>query len=164
MSGVPGRGGPVPKRSDQRHGHRAKADAEGIDRAPGAEHVGVPAADGAWHSIARLWYESLALSGQAFFYEPSDWATAFLIAESISRDLKPQFVGISEATGEPIIETIPMRGASLAAYLKAMTALLVTEGDRRRARLELERTQGGTEEAPDVSWIDDARARLRATD
>jgi hypothetical protein len=164
MPGVPGSGGPVPKRSSQRHGHRAKADSEAVDRAPGAENVDVPAADGGWHHIARQWYESLAMSGQATFYEPSDWATAYLIAESISRDLKPQFVGISETTGEPIIETIPMKGASLAAYLKAMTALLVTEGDRRRARLELERARVVLEEAPDVSWIDDARARLRATD
>lgn len=164
MPGVPGAGGPVPKRSNQRHGHRAKAEADAVDRAPGAEQVDVPAADPKWHSIARQWYESLAKSGQAAFYEPSDWATAFLIAESISRDLKPQFVGISEQTGEPIIEAIPMKGASLAAYLKAMTALLVTEGDRRRARVELERPQPSGEEAPDVSWIDDARKRLRATD
>jgi hypothetical protein len=164
MSGVPGRGGPVPKRSNQRHGHRAKAEAESVDRAPGAERVDVPPADESWHHIARQWYESLELSGQSAFYQPSDWATAYLIAESISRDLKPQFVGISETTGEPIIETIPMKGASLAAYLKAMTALLVTEGDRRRARLELERPRPVAEEAPDVSWIDDARARLRATD
>jgi hypothetical protein len=154
----------VPKRSNQRHGHRAKAEVDSVDRAPGAAEVDVPAADEKWHPIARAWYQSLASSGQAAFYEPSDWATAVLIAESLSRDLKPQFVGISEATGEPIIETIPMKGASLAAYLKAMTALLVTEGDRRRARLELERPQPPGEEAPDVSWIDDARARLRATD
>ena len=29
----------------------------------------------------------------------------------------------------------PMKGASLAAYLKAMTALMVSEGDRRRERV-----------------------------
>ena len=164
MPGVPGRGGPVPKRSDQRHGHRAKADSEAIDRVPADAEVPVPPADDRWHVIARRWYESLAGSAQSYFYEPSDWATAFLIAESISRDLKPQFVGISEASGEPIFEAIPMKGASLAAYLKAMTALLVTEGDRRRSRVELERTRAPVEEAPDVSWIDGARARLRAAE
>jgi hypothetical protein len=164
MPGVPGAGGPIPKRSNQRHGHRTQAEIGEIDKAPGAEQVDVPSADEKWHSIARQWYESLAGSGQSVFYEPSDWATAYLIAESISRDLKPQFVGISEQTGEPIIEAIPMKGASLAAYLKAMTALLVTEGDRRRARVELERPAVPGGEAPDVSWIDDARSRLRAAD
>jgi hypothetical protein len=42
-----------------------------------------------------------------------------------------------------------------------MSALLATEGDRRRAAIELERT--ATEEANgDVSWLDDARLRLRS--
>lgn len=163
MAGVPGRGGPVPKRSNQRHGHRAKSELEAIDRVPGAANVEVPPAEKAWHPVARRWYESLAESGQAYFYEPSDWATAYLIAESISRDLKPQVVGLHPETGKPVKASIPMKGASLAAYLKAMTALLVTEGDRRRVRVELERGQV-EEEAPDVSWIDEARARLRAAD
>lgn len=114
--------------------------------------------------MARLWYESLAGSGQAAFYEPSDWATAYVIAESMSRDLKPQPIGVHPETGRPVRAAIPMRGASLSAYLRAMTALMVTEGDRRRARLELEREQPSAEEAPDVSWIDDARARLAAAD
>lgn len=161
MPGVPGAGGPVPKRSDMRHGHRSKAEIAAIDKAPGAAHVEVPPADEEWHPIARRWYESLAASGQRAFYEPSDWATAYLIAESISRDLKPQFVGISEKTGEPIIETIPMKGASLAAYLKAMTALLVTEGDRRRARLELERgAQADADEDAAVTALDEYRRRF----
>jgi hypothetical protein len=161
MPGVPGRGGPVPKRSNQRHGHRGQAAVAAIDRAPAAARVEVPAAHEDWHPIARRWFESLADSGQAFFYEPSDWATAYLIAESISRDLNPQFVGISEKTGEPIIEKIPMKGASLAAYLKAMTALLVTEGDRRRARVELERPQGDdADEQAGVTAIDEWQRRL----
>jgi len=91
-----------------------------------------------WHPVAKKWYVSLATSGQHEFYEPSDWAVAYLIAESISRDLKPQVVGITDS-GKVVKSSIPMKGASLAAYLKAMTALMVTEGDRRRAGLELER-------------------------
>lgn len=129
--------GPVPKRSDQRR--RRNKPVTPIVTAPGQPMVVAPPADEGWHLIARDWFESLAKSGQSRFYEPSDWATARLIAESISRDLKPQFVAMSEATGKPLYEAIPMRGASLAAYLKAMTALLVTEGDRRRVRVELER-------------------------
>lgn len=164
MPGVPGRGGPPPKRSDQRHGHRSKAEAASVDHVPAASDVVVPEADGKWHPVARMWFESLAGSGQAVFYEPSDWATAYLIAESMSRDLKPQPIGVHPETGRPVRASIPMRGASLSAYLRAMTALMVTEGDRRRARVELERPPEAAEEAPDVSWIDDARGRLRAAD
>lgn len=108
--------------------------------------------------MARAWYESLAGSGQSVWYEPSDWATAVLVAESISRDLKPQVVGVHPETGEPVWATIPLRGTSLAAYLKAFTALVVTEGDRRRARLELQR--GQVEPDSSVPSLDDYRGRF----
>jgi len=95
--------------------------------------------------------------GQQAFYEPSDWAWAWIVAESISRDLKPQVVGIVEETGEVVRAIIPMKGASLAAYLKAMTALLATEGDRRRANMELERAGAGaaspTSRARPETWM-----------
>lgn len=103
-----------------------------------AQEVEIPEANPEWHEVATLWYESLAKSGQAIFYEPSDWATAYLIAESLSRDLDEQVVGITD-DGQVVRDTIPMKGASLSAYLKAMTVLLVTEGDRRRAKMEIER-------------------------
>ncbi|OLT27793.1 hypothetical protein BJF83_17375 [Nocardiopsis sp. CNR-923] len=138
-----GERGPVPKRSHQRR-RRNKPDNDGggeVTTAPAAstEPPPAPSADESWHPIARQWYESLAESGQRHWYEASDWATAYLIAESISRDLSPQVVGVTD-DGEVVRDTIPLKGASLAAYLKAMSALLVTEGDRRRARAELTRT------------------------
>lgn len=130
----------MPKRSDQRR--RRNAPETPIEQAPAYPLAkGQPPADERWHRIAAAWYESLGRSGQSQFYEPSDWATAHLIAESISRDLKPQVVGVHPETGEPVMATIPLKGASLAAYLKAMTALLVTEGDRRRAGVELQRVR-----------------------
>ena len=130
--------GPVPKRSSQRR--RTNAPDMPITQAAGAAKVPVPKADPDWHPTAKRIYQSLRRSGQAAFYEPSDWAAAYLIAESISRDLNPQFVGVTAGPhSEPIFESIPLKGASLAAYLKAFGALLMTEGDRRRARVELER-------------------------
>ncbi|GAB3209787.1 hypothetical protein GCM10027294_25580 [Marinactinospora endophytica] len=140
---VAGTRGPVPKRSDQRR-RMNKAQDDGtpveITRAPAGSPTPVPAppANESWHPIARAWYDSLAASGQAVFYEASDWATAALLAESISRDLSPQVVGTTES-GEILRDTIPLKGASLSAYLKGMSSLLVTEGDRRRARVELQR-------------------------
>lgn len=172
MSGVPGRGGPPPKRSSQRRRTNKPTGGE-ITTAPGAAEVPPPRANQKWHPIARRWFEALAASGQSAFYEPSDWATAELIAESMSRDLKPQVVGMSETVrtdpesglsytvAEPVMAAIPLKGASLAGYLKAFTALLATEGDRRRARLELERAKGGDVDGDvaGVSWLDEARRR-----
>lgn len=138
--------GPIPQRSDQRLGHRAKADSEKVDRAPAAPTVEIPAPDETWHAVARMWYVSLGQSGQSAFYEPSDWAYAFLIAESISRDLREQVVGVTPAGGV-LKDVIPLKGASLSAYAKAFSVLLVSEGDRRRALMELQR---GGKEDPDA--------------
>lgn len=145
MSGVPGRGGPVPKRAAQRHGHRTKAELEQVQRAPGASVVDRPAADPGWHEIARDWYESLAGSGQSAFYEPSDWATARYVAEAMSRNL---------AAGR-------FSAQLFAAVLSGATSLLVTEGDRRRLRIELERAGAvDADEEAAVTALDEYRRRL----
>lgn len=113
----------------------------------------MPAADPKWHRIAKRWYLSLGESGQSDFYEASDWALAQIVAESISRDLKPQVVGVNEETGQPVMAVIPMKGASLAAYLKSMTALMVSEGDRRRAGIELKRVAPESAEPEEPSNV-----------
>jgi hypothetical protein len=138
-----------------RLGHRAKEDADSITRAPSGGNATAPEADPGWHPVALAWYASLAVSGQHTFYEPSDWATAYLIAESISRDLNPQVVGVTDS-GKVVTDVIPMKGASLSAYLRAMTCLLVTEGDRRRHQVELV--------APEQIDADEHRARGTITD
>lgn len=104
------------------------------------EHTGeeVPV----WHPVAEQWYRSLAQSGQALFYEPSDWSTAYLVADQISRALEPRPTVIGEdSSGEPIIRymVVPMPGATLNAILKANSSLMASEGDRRRLRIELDR-------------------------
>lgn len=149
--------GPVPNRSDQRR--RRNAPEVPIDTAPAAEDVEAPEPDKSWHPIARRWYLSLADSGQSHWYEPSDWALAYLIAESMSRDLKPQVVGVS-IDGKAVKATIPLRGTSMSSYLKAMTSLLVTEGDRRRLRIELSKPQIDEDEAAAVADLDDYRNRF----
>jgi hypothetical protein len=103
-----------------------------------------------WHLIAREWFDSLAESGQSRFYEPSDWATARVLAEVLSRALS------ARKTTAALIER----------WQAGATELLTTEGARRRARMELERHSTVTDEEEDenVSWLDDARLRLRGTD
>lgn len=134
--------GPVPKRSDQRRRRNKSGETERVESAGRAVQ---PDPDGGWHPVAVRWFESLGESGQAIFYEASDWATAYLLAESISREL-----GSGEAPS----------GASLSAWLKGMSSLLVTEGDRRRMRLELEATpEVDPAEEDAVARLDDHRKR-----
>lgn len=168
MPGVPGqRSGPVPKRTDQRR--RQNADPfGGVTTAPGAAEVEVPEADKGWHPLAARLYQALEDSGQSAFYEPSDWAIAALICEDISRALKPTPMIDAEGNivldknGDIMMRTLPMRGASISAYLRAFQSLLATEGDRRRLRLELERPKPDGEQPadPSVPNIADYRNRL----
>lgn len=133
--------GPAPKKDAERR-RRNKPDVAvevvNLDELIAGE-VEIPVPDEDWHPTARLMYESVKRSGQVIWMEPSDWSTLYLMCESLSRDLKPQVVGISEESGEAIYAVIPLKGASLNAYLKAMASLMMLEGDRRRLRIELER-------------------------
>jgi hypothetical protein len=161
--------GPVGKKNAEKMGHRTKAELAGTevinldeiddDLLARAGEGMIPAEEN-WHPVALHWYNSLAESGQKIYYQPSDWAVAYMLAESISRDFKPQFVGQNPETGEPIFERIPLKGASLGAYLKGFSSLLATEGDRRRMQMELEREslkgQGKDEPTSDGVVLDRA--------
>ncbi len=128
--------GPVPKRINERLGHMSSADKEAVEKVPVAGAVVAPDPDDGWHPIALRWYESLAESGQAQFYEPSDWATACYLAEAMSRNLH---------AGQRFSAQL------FAAVMSGMSNLLVTEGDRRRVRLELERQPD--EQAPKLASV-----------
>lgn len=138
--------GPVPKKDAERR-RRNKNEATGKSHIPAevvnvddllVGEVEIPRPDESWHPIARQVYDAQVKSGQVIWMEPSDWAMLYLLCESISRDLNPQVVGITEE-GDIVKDVIPLKGASLSSYLKAFEALLMAEGGRRRLRIELER-------------------------
>ncbi len=158
MPGVPGAGGPAPKRQRR---NRSKLAIEPIEVEAGGS-AAAPEADPAWHPIAAGIYRSLAESAQSALYEPSDWAAAALLAESMSRELSPQPAVTKD--GEVVMVSRPPRGSSMAAWQKALTALLVTEGDRRRARIEVQRPANDEERPADFTTLDDYRRRLRGFD
>ncbi len=135
--------GPVPKRSDQRR--RRNADEVEVASAPSGYPDGstAPPPDEGWHPIARRWYDSLANSGQSFFFEPSDWAQAAYVAEAMSRNLN---------------QGQRLSGQLFAAVVAAASDLLTTEGARRRLRIELSKA-----EAAEVdSGIADLMAEYKA--
>lgn len=124
----------------------------GIDVPPKATRAEIfvlvdegPAVDSGWHELARDWYRSLAESGQSMFYEPSDWQTARVLAELLSRALKAGKVTAS------LIER----------WQIGATELLTTEGARRRVRMELEHPGEEGEEGDDnVTYLDQFRSGL----
>lgn len=117
-----GERGPVPKRSDRRI--RRNKDGGEVERlSVDGGPVEVPPLGFPTHAIAEAWYASLAESGQARYFEPSDWQAARVVAHEVGRMLNS-----GKASGQ-----------MLTAVWSAMSDLLTTEAARRRVRMEIER-------------------------
>lgn len=115
--------GPVPKHSDERL--RRNSDVIPTEKVEAYGDVVMPALDLPFepHPMVVDWYESLRLSAQSKFYEPSDWEYARLSAFIMNNILN---------AARPSPEMFK-------ALQSAMSNLLVTEGDRRRLRIEIAR-------------------------
>jgi len=140
--------GPIPKRSEHR---RRPNKVEGLERAAIPEErrgPELPLSVHDPHPLAYGWYESLRYSGQAFYFEPSDWAQAAVWTQLLSdqlRQIKPSAVMIQ-------------------AWSNGASELLTTEGSRRRMRLELLRgDQADEDDEAAVLAIDDYQKRLGGT-
>lgn len=133
--------GPVPKRSDQRR-RRNKENGE-TQQVYRTGQVTIPATDENWHPIARDWFDSLKDSAISQYYDASDWATARYVAEAMSRNL---------STGK-------LSSQLFQAVMSAMTDLLTTEGARRKARIEIERTNNDADEEEATADVVDLRKR-----
>lgn len=143
--------GPVPKRTDQRRRDPKGtwADGSGVTKARASRKVRRPPVHRSWHPIAKRWYTSLSTSGQVVFYEPSDWAQAYFVAEAMSR----------------LLQTSKLSAQMFAAVDSATVRLMTTEADRRRLRIELERekdasTTAAGEKAASVAVLDEYRDQL----
>lgn len=158
--------GPVPKRTNQVR----RANKPTIDPIYGAawpenpeghipEDYDLWEPEENWHPLAKKFYTDSLRSGQCYYYEASDYSVLYLICESISRDLKPQVVGMDPETGELKRARIPLKGTSLNAYMKAMNDLLITEGSRRRVKVELVRGYENVED-PKVRNLQSLKDRL----
>jgi hypothetical protein len=139
MPGVPGAGGPVPKRSTERR--RRNADSATQVVAPPLAAVEAPPLPEDTAPLAREWYESLQTSGQAQFYEPSDWLSAKILAAQLTAHISSGY----------------RSAVMFSAIWSAMGELLTTEGARRRVRLEIDRPVADAVKPANVT---DYRARL----
>ncbi len=161
--------GYVPAQKKPDHQRRRNAGSEPADDViTGPAEIEIPRAKSSWHPVARQWYESLAQSAQIAYYQPSDWAYAFMVAESLSRDLKPRVVGTelltsTDAEGninqrlEVVRASMPLAGSSMNALTRAMGNLLGTHPDRTKANVKIAPVEDG--EDGSVTWIDTARGR-----
>lgn len=122
--GIPG---PIPDRKDQIVRRNKQ---EPVDTIQAIGVVPVPDLDMPnAHLLCKDLYEAMRNSAQAKYFEPSDWQVARLTMYAIDDMLKGK--------GEDR-RISPMMLASINSML---STLLVTEGDRRRVRIEVERGQ-----------------------
>jgi len=77
------------------------------------------------HELVIDFYESLKISGQAKYYEPSDWQVARLLCYILN-----DFLNSSRLSAQ-----------MLTAMHSIMADLMTTEGSRRRLRLEIQRNK-----------------------
>lgn len=131
--------GPVPKRSTERRRRNKSSVVETVK--VDAPASAVPAANPSWHPIAGDWYASLVESGQAIYFEPSDWQAARFVAEVMSKNLKQK----------------RFSSVLFAAVWAAMNDLLTTEASRRRVRMEIERGDVDRGQPAGVTAIADYR-------
>lgn len=130
--------GPAPKRSSQRR-RRNKTE---VEKATSDGEARAPKLTGRHSALGRRFWDRLSKSGQAQFFEPSDWAQAELAV-----------VAIDVFVREP-------SAAMLRSIDSMMTGLLVTEGARRRVRLELEAPVEAPGLDDEVAKLDEYRRRL----
>lgn len=120
-----GKRGPIPERSEQRV-RRNKTGEDGIatEKITAIGQVGVPELGlSDPHPLISDFYESLKASAQSQYYEESDWQFARITCHFLDQQIK---------AGRPSAQMY-------AAVNTALSNLLVSEGDRRRVRLEIER-------------------------
>lgn len=145
--------GPIPRRESDLARPRERKGKDQVAVTKGQSRpVKIPRADPEWHPIAKMLWDGLKASGQSDFYEQSDWAFAYSLCEDLSLYKKP----LVNRDGE---EYHKRSGQMLQTIYSAMERLLVTEGDRRRVRIELHEPEQDDEDAS-VTAITDAKKRL----
>lgn len=120
-----GQRGPMPLRSDEK-GPRHQNDSNGLPVTKGQARgtKKIPSADRTWPPRVKQWYNALKESGQSDYYEESDWATAMIIGDALAG----WYAKLPKDRSSMMLDTIFRQTANLG----------VTEGDRRRMRIELE--------------------------
>jgi hypothetical protein len=113
-----------------------------------------------WHPIATNLYCDALRSGQCYYYEASEYALLYMLCENISRDMKPQVIGVHPETGRVMRAKQSIRGTSLNAYNKLMQDLMMTEAARRRIHVELIRGFENQEVDPRVRTLQSLKDRL----
>lgn len=138
--------GPIPNRSGdlsrERDANRSRGDRPTLTKGV-AREAKIPGHDPKWERAVIRLYATTRTSGQADFYQSSDWSFFWIQCDLLDRVMK---------SDRPSAQMV-------SAIMSSLASFGLTEGDRRRMRIELEAPQEETEDAS-VTAISDARKKL----
>ncbi|AEJ93304.1 hypothetical protein FGG36_gp05 [Mycobacterium phage Jeffabunny] len=140
--------GPIGKRDEERV-RRNKPEGGDTDTIQVIGPVPIPELGdishlGETHQLVTEMYESIRKSAAVQYYEPTDWQFARMTLYMLNQELIA-----AQHNGKPV-------GAmKLTAINQMLSALLLTEGDRRRVRLEVERKSTGPDTGGKVVDVTD---------
>ena len=152
---IMGTRGPIPNHSSDLSRDRSRKPERNAVATKGLRRpVTVPEPDPDWHPIATMIWNSMLSSGQTDFYQDSDWAFAWYVCEEVSLYKKPKVA----ADGS---EHHRRSGQLFQTITSALGELLLTEGQRRRVRIELEDKKD--DESPQLAIVHDLQTKLKAS-
>jgi len=93
----------------------------------------IPRVDPQWHPIAKNLFNAVKRSGQSDFYQDSDWWLLYSLCEDLSVYKTPR-----HEEDDGTVWYGRRSGQMLQTIMSSMERLLITEGDRRRVRIELQ--------------------------
>lgn len=136
--------GPVPSRTEDLSRDRDANRAGSVPVTKGkAKPATIPEPDPNWHKIAKMLWDSALESGQSDYYQSSDYAMLYHLCDDLS-----------------VYKNAKQRSSMMfQAFQSMFESLLLTEGARRRVRIELESEE--TEDEGVVMQIDKYRADLK---
>lgn len=141
-----GRRGPLPKRTDEPQHRSNEAKKSDVKKALIAGDVMRPEPDPDWHPIARMLWDAACDSPQNRWYEATDWAVLFSLCDDVS-----YFKRGAKRSGQ-----------MLATINSMMLSLMLTEGDRRRIGVEIQRASEEQLKSPGVEALEDWAKRRAA--
>lgn len=112
-----------------------------------------------WHETAKQVYEATLRDPVRIWMGPLDWATHWFMCENLHREMSPQYVatlddpdGMLDPKDRVVREEIPMKGATITAYMKWFGMIGVGESSRLALRREVTFHQAA---APDLASVTD---------
>jgi hypothetical protein len=148
--------GPIPNRSDNLSRERDANRAGNATLTKGTmRKVTKPRIPGDWDPIAKMVWKSVVNSGQSDFYQSSDYAMLYMILDEYNAY---RTIGVDKH-GDPY-PTHKLSGQMFQTIMSALVDLGLSEGSRRRMRIELEKAEDEKSVPASVTAIETYKGRL----